>query len=283
MYIIKLWNKDSCRLSACCGTPRVRRGASALCQRRHWCTCCACCPACCTRRSNFTFDAVVRRTLVLIAVYRSHCFHVAVSVAIFLYLEVQCLQFSWSTRETLPKSARAKSQRSMFARARPRRNSPADPSSPSPSLWSKLPHHSPASVTPGLSGSNALPTSPVHTHSAVDNRRGPRLACVFLQRVHGAAGARPGDSHWCQSPKHLLGGKASEKQCKEKTTCFQQQHKASLWQFGEGGGGGRRGRGRETSSTVRFKYSTMLIGCSREMTLDSAHLFSTISSTHWGT
>ena len=33
-------------------------------------------------------DAVVHRTLVLIAVYRSHCFHVAVSVAIFLYLEV---------------------------------------------------------------------------------------------------------------------------------------------------------------------------------------------------
>ena len=33
-------------------------------------------------------DAVVRRTLVLIALYRSHCFH----VAIFLYLEVLCLQ-----------------------------------------------------------------------------------------------------------------------------------------------------------------------------------------------
>ena len=30
-------------------------------------------------------DAVVRRTPVLIAVYRSHCFHVAVSVGIFLY------------------------------------------------------------------------------------------------------------------------------------------------------------------------------------------------------
>ena len=33
-------------------------------------------------------DAVVRRTLVLIAIYRSHCFDVEVSVAIFQYLEV---------------------------------------------------------------------------------------------------------------------------------------------------------------------------------------------------
>ena len=33
-------------------------------------------------------DAVVRRTLVLIAFHRSHCFHRRVSVAIFLYLEV---------------------------------------------------------------------------------------------------------------------------------------------------------------------------------------------------
>ena len=33
-------------------------------------------------------DAVVRRTLVLIAVYRSHCFHRRISVAIVLYLEV---------------------------------------------------------------------------------------------------------------------------------------------------------------------------------------------------
>ena len=33
-------------------------------------------------------DAVVHHTLVLKAVYRSHCLHVAVSVAIFLYLEV---------------------------------------------------------------------------------------------------------------------------------------------------------------------------------------------------
>ena len=61
------------------------RGASALCQRRHWCTCYACCPACCTRRSTFTCEAVVHRTLVLKAIYRSHCFHVAISVAIFLY------------------------------------------------------------------------------------------------------------------------------------------------------------------------------------------------------
>ena len=30
-------------------------------------------------------DAVVRRTLVLIAIYRSHCFHEEVSEAIFLY------------------------------------------------------------------------------------------------------------------------------------------------------------------------------------------------------
>ena len=45
--------------------------------------------ACCTRRSSFTCDdAVVHRTLVLIAIYRSHCFHVAISAAIFLYLEV---------------------------------------------------------------------------------------------------------------------------------------------------------------------------------------------------
>ena len=36
----------------------------------------------------FVCDAVVHRTLVLKAVYRSHCFHVAVSVAIFLYVEV---------------------------------------------------------------------------------------------------------------------------------------------------------------------------------------------------
>ena len=33
-------------------------------------------------------DAVVRRALVLLAFHRSHCFHVEVSVAIFLYLEV---------------------------------------------------------------------------------------------------------------------------------------------------------------------------------------------------
>ena len=33
-------------------------------------------------------DAVLHRTLVLIAIYRSHCFHVAITVAIFLYLEV---------------------------------------------------------------------------------------------------------------------------------------------------------------------------------------------------
>ena len=33
-------------------------------------------------------DAAVRRTLVLIALYRSHCFHHRISVAIFLYLEV---------------------------------------------------------------------------------------------------------------------------------------------------------------------------------------------------
>ena len=33
-------------------------------------------------------DAVVRRTLVLIAFHRRQCFHEAVSVAIFLYLEV---------------------------------------------------------------------------------------------------------------------------------------------------------------------------------------------------
>ena len=39
-------------------------------------------------------DAVVHRTLVLIAVYRIHCFHVAVSVAIFLYLEEKCLHGS---------------------------------------------------------------------------------------------------------------------------------------------------------------------------------------------
>ena len=32
------------------------------------------------------FDAVVHRTLVLIALCRDHCFHIAVSVAIFLYL-----------------------------------------------------------------------------------------------------------------------------------------------------------------------------------------------------
>ena len=36
----------------------------------------------------FVCDAVVHLTLVLIAIYRTHCFHVAVSVAIFLYLEV---------------------------------------------------------------------------------------------------------------------------------------------------------------------------------------------------
>ena len=33
----------------------------------------------------FVCDAVVHRTLVLTAVYRSHCFHVAVSVAIFCF------------------------------------------------------------------------------------------------------------------------------------------------------------------------------------------------------
>ena len=33
-------------------------------------------------------DAVVHRTLVLIAFHRSHCFHRRISVAIFLYLEV---------------------------------------------------------------------------------------------------------------------------------------------------------------------------------------------------
>ena len=46
-------------------------------------------------------DAAVRRTLVLIAFHRSHCFHVAVSVAIFLYLEIQCLH-SPSVTVTLP-------------------------------------------------------------------------------------------------------------------------------------------------------------------------------------
>ena len=40
----------------------------------------------------FVCDAVVHRTLVLIAIYRSHCFYVVVSVAIFLYLEEKCLQ-----------------------------------------------------------------------------------------------------------------------------------------------------------------------------------------------
>ena len=56
----------------------------ALCQRRHWC-----CAFYCTRRSSFACDdAVVHRTLVLKAIYRSHCFPVVVSVAIFLYLEV---------------------------------------------------------------------------------------------------------------------------------------------------------------------------------------------------
>ena len=39
-------------------------------------------------------DAVVRRTLVLIAFQRSHCFSCRVSVAIFLYWEVQCLHFT---------------------------------------------------------------------------------------------------------------------------------------------------------------------------------------------
>ena len=34
--IIKLWKmRSACSLSAC--TPRVRRSAGALCQRRHWC------------------------------------------------------------------------------------------------------------------------------------------------------------------------------------------------------------------------------------------------------
>ena len=33
----------------------------------------------------FVCDAAVHRTLVLIASYRSHCFHVEISVAIFLY------------------------------------------------------------------------------------------------------------------------------------------------------------------------------------------------------
>ena len=52
--------RNACRLSAC--TPRDRRSAGAVCQRRHWC--CACCPACCcTRRSNFSCcEAVVHRT-----------------------------------------------------------------------------------------------------------------------------------------------------------------------------------------------------------------------------
>ena len=36
----------------------------------------------------FVCDAEVHRTLVLIASNRRHCLHVAVSVAIFLYLEV---------------------------------------------------------------------------------------------------------------------------------------------------------------------------------------------------
>ena len=57
-----LW-KDARRSSAFRDTPPVRRGASALCQRRHWCTCCACCPACDTRRSSFTYDAVVHLTV----------------------------------------------------------------------------------------------------------------------------------------------------------------------------------------------------------------------------
>ena len=39
----------------------------------------------------FVCDAVVHRTFVLIAIYRSNCFHVAVSVAIFSVLEVLCL------------------------------------------------------------------------------------------------------------------------------------------------------------------------------------------------
>ena len=66
----RLWTmRDMCRLNACCA-PLNRRS-----RRRHWCTCCACCPACCTRRSSFTFDAVVHRTLVLLAIFRNHCFH----------------------------------------------------------------------------------------------------------------------------------------------------------------------------------------------------------------
>ena len=44
------------------------------------------CACCCTRRSTFACDdAVVHRTLVLIALYRSHCFQVCISVAIFQY------------------------------------------------------------------------------------------------------------------------------------------------------------------------------------------------------
>ena len=46
-------------------------------------------------------DAVVHRTLVLIAIYRSHCFYVAVSVSIFLYWRYSVYIFRASQSTTL--------------------------------------------------------------------------------------------------------------------------------------------------------------------------------------
>ena len=43
-------------------------------------------------------DAVIRRSLVLVAFHRSHCFVVEVSVAIFLYLEKGRAHASWIRR-----------------------------------------------------------------------------------------------------------------------------------------------------------------------------------------
>ena len=66
--IIKLWNKDARAVSV-----HVRHAFVEV-QRRHWCS--ALWSACwCTRRSSFTCDAVALIHFILIAVYRSHCFH----------------------------------------------------------------------------------------------------------------------------------------------------------------------------------------------------------------
>ena len=68
------------KLSAC--APRDRR--SSVRQRRHWC----CALHVVRVVPVFVCDAVVHRTLVLMAIYRSRCFHVAIFHVDFAVLEV---------------------------------------------------------------------------------------------------------------------------------------------------------------------------------------------------